>query len=139
MFRTDSRGIINTAGQLVHCSWATSSCSSLVTGSVSGRSVSPKTLYFLMYLGEQLLHRQTFNPSNTAMFYFLNIYHHDITKYKNAIAKQVFTKQVLTSIQIYIEVNCGSTKTFFQTLFLDLYMTLVVQEYSKLLFKGYVR
>ena len=68
--RTDSRGIINTAGQLVYCSWATSSCSSLVTGSASGRSVSLKTVYFLMHLGEQVLQRQTFNPSDTAMFLF---------------------------------------------------------------------
>ena len=64
---TDSRGIINTAGQLVYCSWETSS---LVTGSVSGRSVSLKTVYFLMHLGEQVLQRQTFNPSDTAMFLF---------------------------------------------------------------------
>ena len=62
--RTDSRGIINTAGQLVNCSQ--------VTGSVSRRSVLLKRVYFLVYFGEQLLHRETFNPSDTAVFLFFH-------------------------------------------------------------------
>ena len=36
-----------------------------------------------MYLGEQFLHRETFNPSDTAVFIFSNIYHCDIKKLQN--------------------------------------------------------
>lgn len=41
-------GIINSAGQLVLCFWAAWYCSSLVTGYISGRSVSLKRVYLLM-------------------------------------------------------------------------------------------
>lgn len=88
---------------------------------VSEKSIFPNVPW------EQFLHRETFNPSDTAMFLFFPTFTTVILKsYKTSIHK--------TSIYIHkniFQCQLWWYQTFSQVLYLDHYITWVVQEYSK--------